>query len=78
MLKESITLKETEKTKMNIELKEILTQEKIFEDIIVKKQRRIDNKNEDISNEKNLLNANENYLNNLQKLKDKAEDKMVK
>jgi len=54
MLKESINFKEQEKYKMDIELKEINTQQVIMEASIVKKQRDIDSMNAENDTNKNL------------------------
>jgi len=59
---------------MDIELKEIKTQQVIMEESIVKKQRRIDSMNAENDLHKNLFSANSNYINNMERHLDKAEE----
>lgn len=74
MLKESINIKEQEKYRMDIELKEVGTQQVILENDIVKKQRKIDEYNQSNDLNKNLLSANNNFIVNMNKHINKAED----
>jgi len=73
MLKESINLKENEKHRMEIENRELKTQQIILENDIVKKQRTIDELNNVKTDKKNVYNANDNYLTNMERQLIKAE-----
>lgn len=59
---------------MDIELKEIKTQQVIMEESIVKKQRKIDNMQQTNDLNKNLYSANNNYIQNMEKHLQKNED----
>jgi len=59
---------------MDIELKEINTQQVIMEASIVKKQRDIDSLNSENDLNKNLYSANNNYISNMERHLSKAEE----
>lgn len=77
MLKESINFKEQEKFRMDIELKEVLTQQVIMEESTVKKQRKIDEMNQENDVNKNLYSANNNYISNMENYLVKADDQKL-
>lgn len=78
MLKKSINFKEEEKHKLEIGLSEVRTQQVIMEDGIVKNQRKIDDLHNAQINNKNLKIANENFINNLEKINVKTDEEKNK
>mmetsp|Transcript_146 Transcript_146/g.84 ORF Transcript_146/g.84 Transcript_146/m.84 type:complete len:310 (-) Transcript_146:18-947(-) len=73
MLKESINLKENEKHRMDIENRELKTQQLILENEVVKKQRKIDDLNNINTDSKNVHSANSNFLGNMERQLVKAD-----
>lgn len=74
MLKESIHLKENEKHRMDIENRELKTQQLILENDIVKLTRKVDELNNVNMDSKNIMSANKNFLGNMERQLVKADE----
>lgn len=77
MLKESIHLKENEKHRMDIENRELKTQQLILENDIVKLTRKVDELNNVNMDSKNIMSANKNFLGNMERQLVKADEEYV-